>query len=101
MPVHVAGPLTSDCEQQRLLVEQPARAKAEAYREWLNRWDDLLWAPGRTRGGDLHLPRGLRRRRLVISGPQRGTSWMDERASQRPGSDAGPRTWRPSIDFQI
>jgi hypothetical protein len=87
-------------EQQRLRAVQPDTDDEESYEIWLDRGEDLLWAPGRTAGAICLCHEGCAHRRwLVVTGPQGGRIWTDERASDEDltpalGPDGRPWTFR-------
>ncbi len=69
-------------DQQRLWAAKPADYESADYRDWVRRWDDLLWTPGRTAGAVCINHEGCGHHTwLVVSGPQRGTIWTDARGS--------------------
>jgi hypothetical protein len=87
-------------EQQRLRAEPPNPDDEETYEIWLDRGEELLWAPTRTAGAICLCDEGCAHRRwLVVSGPQSGRIWTDERASDEDltptlGHDDRPLTFK-------
>ncbi|WP_432176334.1 SMI1/KNR4 family protein [Streptomyces sp. Tue6028] len=83
------GPDPEDVES--LLSEQPEEEDFEeidefddAMEAWDARWEALMWAPERTVGAVVinHLGCALRQW-LIISGPERGRIWSDDRADEQ------------------
>jgi hypothetical protein len=70
-------------EQQRLWAEQPDAAEGKRYLEWVERWDDVLWPPGRSAGAIRLCHEGCGHRLWLVSGSQRGAIWTDARAGDQ------------------
>ncbi|MDR2987339.1 MAG: SMI1/KNR4 family protein [Nocardiopsaceae bacterium] len=65
----------------RLEATQPPPEDEEAYEDWLNRYENVLWADHRTRGAACVCHEGCAYRDwLIITGPRRGQMWRDDRA---------------------
>ncbi|GGY54345.1 SMI1/KNR4 family protein [Streptomyces omiyaensis] len=67
-----------------------------AFEAWDERWEDVMFAPGRTAGAIVICHLGCAQREwLVVSGSHRGTIWSDHRVDDadlapRPGPDGRP-----------
>jgi len=65
----------------QLEAAQPPIDDEEAYEDWLNRYENVLWADQRTRGAACLCHEGCAYRDwLIITGPLRGQMWDDDRA---------------------
>ena len=59
---------------------QPPISDEDAYEDWLNRYDRVLWDDQRTRGAVCLCHEGCAYRDwLIITGPLRGQMWDDDR----------------------
>lgn len=69
---------------------QPPVGDEDAYQQWLNRYDNVLWDNQRTHGAVCLCHEGCAYRDwLIITGPGRGQMWDDDRAGDK---DLAPGT---------
>ncbi|MCX4684308.1 SMI1/KNR4 family protein [Kitasatospora purpeofusca] len=91
--------LQEECPQEEDFDEEDAFDEAQA--EWDSRWEDLMWSPERTVGALVLSHSGCAYRQwLVVSGPERGRIWSDDRADDRDlepllGAEQEPMTFTP------
>ncbi|WP_327071354.1 SMI1/KNR4 family protein [Kitasatospora sp. NBC_01302] len=80
-PVEV-GALQDECPQEEDFVEDEDFGRAMG--AWDARWEALMWDPERTVGAIALCHLGCAYRQwLVVSGPERGRIWSDDRADER------------------
>jgi hypothetical protein len=75
------GPSDISAALAQLNATQPAADDEDAYEDWLNRYEKVLWDGQRTQGAVCLCHEGCAYRDwLIITGPLRGQMWDDDRA---------------------